>query len=855
MRHWILVGLFALGLASSASAQLDTLTNAGACPVTGFAAGATSVTVATGCGATLPSANFNVAVCRVDTYPSNCKNASGVLYPNYEVLRVTSRSTDTLTVTRAQEGTSDANHNDGAGTYWVFLLTAKTFTDINTALGATFLTTSSNSVLTNENSGLTAGRIPYVASGPVIADSAKFQWDEANIRLGISAGTAAPSFTFHVQGTTGGVISALDSYATSSVTRFRRGNGDSSAITRVASGDSLGAFQWWGASKDDGSAGATFAASAATVRAVAREDFTTTGRGTSLEIQTAPMGGTSVATALTVNNTATTVASGAYLDLAGTGTSLRNGSNGKFVFDTSNRQMQWHPGSEARPLMQLEDAIASGGTDRTDTRLTLWGRSGVGAVSDFFTAQVNLGAIDGSNSATAYGIVADGSWTNGGGFGSNTQFILYDQPNNRHLMYHTQANPLTIQFFEGSAGRIAMGGNAARSTTDGTNLFRCFNGTAPSGTLTNGGDVYCAGGEVVASDSGGNAVYLTTLAVSSGGNLGVPGTFTLSGDDQPSQIAAATNDYAISSTNAVTVVDADQTRAITGMTGGADGRQHTLINDGASDSVLILRHDDTGSSAANRFTMMYDVVLEAGQAATFWYNSTASRWHLLSTTATDRRTSYLPFEDTDLLAGATADTKEATETWNYAVISSGTQAKVAADATHRGILRTLSSTTTNSGGLLQTALDSFRLSGGEFTEFVFNVDTTTNTTIRMGFLDTATSTDVTDGAYIEIPASTAPTCKTANNSTRTTSGTIATIATATWYRARIEVDNTAANVTCTIFDANGNSLGSQTNSANIPTGAGRETGHGYIATNSGTSAVNLVQMDYVSVGTRRAIVR
>lgn len=131
MRHWILVGLFALGLASSASAQLDTLTNAGACPVTGFAAGATSVTVATGCGATLPASNFNVAVCRVDTYPSNCKNSSGVLYPNYEVLRVTSRSTDTLTVVRAQEGTSDANHNDGAGTYWVFLLTAKTFTDIN----------------------------------------------------------------------------------------------------------------------------------------------------------------------------------------------------------------------------------------------------------------------------------------------------------------------------------------------------------------------------------------------------------------------------------------------------------------------------------------------------------------------------------------------------------------------------------------------------------------------------------------------------------------------------------------------------------------------------------------------------
>lgn len=153
MRTTLRLTIAALLLAAwpaPAAAQLDVPTNAAACPVsTGYDNDDTSIVVATGCGASLPTAATNYAWCNVTDNPVNCKTTAGVLDTSYEIVRCT-RSSDTLTCTRAQEGTSGVNHNTGGKTYWLFAFTAKTIGDINTALGATFLTTSTNSVLTNE---------------------------------------------------------------------------------------------------------------------------------------------------------------------------------------------------------------------------------------------------------------------------------------------------------------------------------------------------------------------------------------------------------------------------------------------------------------------------------------------------------------------------------------------------------------------------------------------------------------------------------------------------------------------------------------------------------------------------------
>jgi hypothetical protein len=213
---------------------------------------------------------------------------------------------------------------------------------------------------------------------------------------------------------------------------------------------------------------------------------------------------------------------------------------------------------------------------------------------------------------------------------------------------------------------------------------------------------------------------------------------------------------------------------------------------------------------------------------------------------------------TDFLGAAGATTTEAVYPWDFAVISSGTQAKIAGEANHPGILRISSSTSANSGGYVEAEATSFLIDGGEQFECVFEprVASNTNTTIRMGFLDSLASTDETDGVYFELPAgSLAIVGKTANGSTRSTSATIATLVVNTWYKVKLVVNTDATLVTFYVYGDDGTLLGSQSLNTNIPTTATHETGNGIIATNSGTAATLLAYFDYMSVYMTRKLTR
>lgn len=342
-------------------------------------------------------------------------------------------------------------------------------------------------------------------------------------------------------------------------------------------------------------------------------------------------------------------------------------------------------------------------------------------------------------------------------------------------------------------------------------------------------------------------------------NAAMHGTFAFDGILTPAQITANQNDY--NPTNLATAsilrLDANQIREITGIAGGAEGRILVIRNIGAGAySTIVFRRENASSTAANRFAFSEDQVIDPNGKIVIQYDSTSSRWRLISSppaTGASMRQTISAF--TDFLGTAGAATREATDVWDYAVLASGTQSKIASVANHQGILRTTSSTTTNSGGYCMTDIISFLIGGGENTEFVFRIIDLTTLTVRMGFHDTLASTDAVDGCYIEIPSTGAAVGKTSNNSTRTTSATIATLSINTWYRARIEVNDAASSVTFTIFDGNGNQLGTQTNSANIPTGAGRNCGHGFVATKSGTTAQGCIEMDYMSLEIDKALIR
>jgi hypothetical protein len=108
---------------------LDPVTNFAIVSVsTGYDASSTSIVLTSGNGAKLPSVfSYNLVWWNSTDYPNPNDD------PNVEIVRVTGRSTDTLTVTRAQEGTVASTKNTASKTYKMALgVTAKMITDIDT---------------------------------------------------------------------------------------------------------------------------------------------------------------------------------------------------------------------------------------------------------------------------------------------------------------------------------------------------------------------------------------------------------------------------------------------------------------------------------------------------------------------------------------------------------------------------------------------------------------------------------------------------------------------------------------------------------------------------------------------------
>jgi hypothetical protein len=111
-------------------------------------------------------------------------------------------------------------------------------------------------------------------------------------------------------------------------------------------------------------------------------------------------------------------------------------------------------------------------------------------------------------------------------------------------------------------------------------------------------------------------------------------SLALTGDISPSQITSNQNDY-----NPTGLADAsvlrlstDASRNITSIAGGADGRILIIHNVGSFNIVL---KDDDGATgtAANRFALSGDVTLTPDQCAIVQYDSTSTRWRLLSTSS------------------------------------------------------------------------------------------------------------------------------------------------------------------------------------------------------------------------------
>lgn len=173
---------------------------------------------------------------------------------------------------------------------------------------------------------------------------------------------------------------------------------------------------------------------------------------------------------------------------------------------------------------------------------------------------------------------------------------------------------------------------AARSiTVRQAARFFLYENSAVSTNLVRGATtVAIASSEKVLMYSDGTANGLTKVMSSTGATVSdIPGLFSLSGDISPTQLVAATNDWAPTGLAGAAIirVSTDTARNLTGLTGGADGRIILLIS---IDNGLVLKNADAASSASNRFLLGgADVTLAANQGVFLWYDSTSSRWRMI----------------------------------------------------------------------------------------------------------------------------------------------------------------------------------------------------------------------------------
>lgn len=162
--------------------------------------------------------------------------------------------------------------------------------------------------------------------------------------------------------------------------------------------------------------------------------------------------------------------------------------------------------------------------------------------------------------------------------------------------------------------------------------------TAPAGQLVMSGG-YPGGQTVIGGSASGENLSLQSTSHATRGSVLAKDALACEKSIQlrrytPSQITSDQNDYDPGTTSYLRLSCDANGRAVTGFTGGADGRVLVVHNTG--NNLLYLPNGSTGSSAANRllFPNATGITLARDECAEFIYDAAQSLWLLKS--ATDR---------------------------------------------------------------------------------------------------------------------------------------------------------------------------------------------------------------------------
>lgn len=366
---------------------------------------------------------------------------------------------------------------------------------------------------------------------------------------------------------------------------------------------------------------------------------------------------------------------------------------------------------------------------------------------------------------------------------------------------------------------------------------------------------------VIASSNAGAAVNLS--AGTKDVWIDAPAITQTFGMLSPAQLTADQNDYnptGFGLTNGLRF-DTDNVRQLTGLGGGFDGRRVLLHCLETAQGPVILRDENTGSAAANRFILpKRRVLIWPGDTTEIWYDGVAQRWKVLSDfsegTVINLDYAHIHEEFYTGVAG-TGTATEAGETlgsYEWRSTANGTAASIspAGVADHPGIIQLVTGSTSGNDTRLHLGNaatdDIYPFSDVRYFGGLVRTLDNTSTRIKVGLgVDLGDGTVGawgTDGVFFEFDTATNANWRTHTRaaSTTTTNTTSVPVTNNEWDQLeafRLTNGNWAFMINeAVVF----------THSANLPTSAMANIG---VFVETQAAAARNVQIDWISVRSAR----